>query len=71
MLAIALILLDLTSITAVFNKQTESLGLNNTDNCGLKVNIVVTGVGGLKVRVVLTGGVVVVCLASATLVILC
>lgn len=71
MLAIALILLDLTSITAVFSKQTESLGLNNTDNCGLKVNIVVTGVGGLKVRVVLTGGVVVVCLASATLVLLC
>ena len=67
-LATALVLLDLTSVTAVFNKQTESLRLNSTDNCGLEVNAVVTGVGGLEARVVPTGGVVVVCWASATLV---
>lgn len=58
MLAIALVLSDLTLVTAVFNKQTESLGLINTDDCGLEVNIVVAGVDGLGARVVPTEGAV-------------
>ena len=52
MLAMTLVLSDLTLVTAVFNKQTESLGLNNTDDCGLEVKVVVTGVDGLEARVV-------------------